>query len=141
VCCGSYSLRVLREVRRLEPRIATSAAREEVRWAVYRSRCRWPVRRVSYDGYQIPEWSGTACIVSQRFVREAHEAGLPVQVWTVDTAADANRLLDLGVHGLITDRPDVVVPLVRGRDGRGAGPTPPLDSGRAIRSGMSANRG
>jgi glycerophosphoryl diester phosphodiesterase len=37
-----------------------------------------------------------------------------VQVWTVDTADEARRLLEWGVDALITDRPDVVVPIVRG---------------------------
>jgi len=36
-----------------------------------------------------------------------------VQVWTVDRESDARRLLDWRVDGLITDRPDVLVPLVR----------------------------
>jgi glycerophosphoryl diester phosphodiesterase len=115
VCFGSFGLRVLREARQLEPRLATSAAREEVRWAFYRSRFRWPVRRVSYDGYQVPEWSGGTRVVSRRFVEDAHAAGLGVQVWTVDAEADADRLLGCSVDALITDRPDVIVPLVRGQ--------------------------
>ena len=47
--------------------------------------------------------------------QDAHAAGLGVQVWTVDTEADAGRLLDWGVDALITDRPDIMVPFVRGR--------------------------
>jgi glycerophosphoryl diester phosphodiesterase len=121
VCLGSYGLRVLREARRLEPRLATSAAREEVRWAFYRSRCRWPVTRVGYDGYQVPEWSGGTEVVTRRFVDDAHAAGLAVQVWTVDAEEDADRLLDKGVDALITDRPDVIVPILRRRSARGAG--------------------
>jgi glycerophosphoryl diester phosphodiesterase len=35
-------------------------------------------------------------------------------VWTVDTEDRACRLLAYGVDGLITDRPDVIVPLVKG---------------------------
>jgi len=50
--------------------------------------------------------------VSPRFVADAHRAGLFVQVWTVDTAADARRLLGWGVDALITDRPDIIVPVV-----------------------------
>jgi glycerophosphoryl diester phosphodiesterase len=118
VCLGSFGLRVLREARRLEARLATSAAREEVRWALYRSWCRWPVRRVSYRGYQVPECSGRTRVISQRFVEDAHAIGLGVQVWTVDTEADARRLLALGVDALITDRPDIIVPFVRGYVGR-----------------------
>jgi glycerophosphoryl diester phosphodiesterase len=114
VCLGSFGLRVLREARRLEPDLATSASREEVRWARYRSRCRWPVKRVAYHGYQVPEWSGRTQVVSRRFVADAHAAGLGVQVWTVDTEADAARLLGWGADALITDRPDIMVPFVGG---------------------------
>jgi glycerophosphoryl diester phosphodiesterase len=115
VCLGSFGRRVLQAARELEPAIATSAARDEVRWALYRSRCRWPVKRVAYQGYQVPECAGGTRVVSPRFVRDAHAAGLGVQVWTVDAEADAGRLLDWGVDGLITDRPDIMVPFVRGR--------------------------
>jgi glycerophosphoryl diester phosphodiesterase len=112
VCFGSFGWRALRAVRSLEPAVATSAAQEEVRWALYRSWCRWPVQRVSYSGYQVPEFAGRTRVVSRRFVEYAHRAGLAVQVWTVDTDAAARRLLDWGVDALITDRPDVVVPVV-----------------------------
>jgi glycerophosphoryl diester phosphodiesterase len=114
VCLGSFGRRALRAVRRFEPAIATSAAREEVRWALYRSWCRWPVSRAAYSCYQVPEWAGRTHVVSPLFVRAAHGARLPVQVWTVDTESDARRLLEWGVDALITDRPDVIVPVVRG---------------------------
>jgi glycerophosphoryl diester phosphodiesterase len=116
VCLGSFGLRVLRAARTIEPAIATSGAREEVRWALYRSWFRWPVSHVAYAGYQIPEMAGRTRVVSRRFVEYAHGAGLGVQVWTVDSAEDARRLLLWGVDALITDRPDVIVPLVRGGD-------------------------
>ena len=38
---------------------------------------------------------------------------LGVQVWTVDTEGDARRLMGWGVDARITDRPDLIVPLVR----------------------------
>jgi glycerophosphoryl diester phosphodiesterase len=115
VCLGSFGWKVLRTVRALEPAIATSAARQEVRWALYRSWCRWPVTRVAYQGYQIPEVSGTTRVVSPRFVQHSHAAGLRVQVWTVDTEEAARRLLAWGVDALITDRPDIIVPLCANR--------------------------
>jgi glycerophosphoryl diester phosphodiesterase len=114
VCFGSSSRRVLRTARALEPAIATSAAREEVRWALYRSWCRWPVRRPPYAGFQVPEWSGGTRVVSRRFVDMAHRANLGVHVWTVDTEGDARRLLEWGVDAIITDRPDVIIPVVQG---------------------------
>jgi glycerophosphoryl diester phosphodiesterase len=113
VCLGGFGRRVLSAARHLEPAVATSAAREEVRLALYRSWCRWPVKTPPYGGYQVPEWSGATRVVSPRFVKDAHAAGLGVQVWTVDTVADAERLLGWGVDALITDRPDLIVPVVR----------------------------
>ena len=120
VCLGSFGLRVLRAARTLEPAIATSAAREEVRWALYRSWIGWPSRGTSYAGFQVPEHAGTTRLVSRRFVEAAHRAGHGVQVWTVDTADDAKRLLGWGVDALITNRPDLIVPVVRrGSEGFG----------------------
>ena len=118
VCVGSFSRRGLRHIRSVAPGLATSAGREEVRWALYRSWCRWPVSQPAYFGYQIPERAEATRVVSPRFVRDAHSAGLGVQVWTVDTEDAARRLLSWGVDGLISDRPDVIVPLVRGQAGR-----------------------
>ena len=112
VCVGSFGRRGLRHIRSVAPGLATSAAREEVRWALYRSWCRWPVSQPAYFGYQIPERAEATRVVSPRFVRDAHSAGLGVQVWTVDSEDAAQRLLSWGVDGLITDRPDVIVPLV-----------------------------
>jgi len=113
VCLGSFGLRVLRTARRLAAHIATSAAREEVRWALYRSWCRLPVRRAAYAGYQVPETSGRTRVVSPRFIADSHRAGLGVQIWTVDDAADARRLLSWGADALISDRPDVVLGVAR----------------------------
>ena len=112
VCLGAFGARVLHAARTVEPSVATSASGSEVRWALYRSWCRWPVSGVPYAGYQIPEWAGRTHVVTRRFVEAAHHAGLGVQVWTVDEPADATRLLGWGVDALITDRPDLMVPLV-----------------------------
>jgi glycerophosphoryl diester phosphodiesterase len=63
----------------------------------------------------VPEIAGSTRVVSQRFVADAHAAGISVQVWTVDTERDARRLMDWGVDGIITDRPDVMVGVVGSR--------------------------
>jgi glycerophosphoryl diester phosphodiesterase len=113
VVLGSFYGRALHAARAYEPRLATGAAREETRWALYRSRVRWPLGRTRYREFQVPERSGSTVIVTPNFITQAHRAGLPVRVWTVDDAADIQRLLEWGVDGIISDRPDVAVPLVR----------------------------
>jgi glycerophosphoryl diester phosphodiesterase len=45
-------------------------------------------------------------VVDEKLVGAAHGAGLQVHVWTVNQTAEMNRFLDMGVDGLITDRPD-----------------------------------
>jgi glycerophosphoryl diester phosphodiesterase len=47
-------------------------------------------------------------IVDKAFVKAAHGHGLPVHVWTIDDEAEMRRLLDLGVDGLMTDRPSLL---------------------------------
>ena len=115
VAIGSFGTRVLRAARGYEPRILTGASQEETRLALYRSWIRWPVRNPPNDAFQVPEQSGSTRVVSRRFVQYAHDAGVAVQVWTVNDAADMRRLLDWGVDGLISDRPDVAVEVVRQR--------------------------
>ena len=112
VALGSFGWRVLRAARRLEPAIPTGASREEVRLALYRSWVRWPLGREAYREFQVPERSGPTRIVSRHFIAHAHRAGIAVKVWTVNEPADMRRLLDWGVDGLISDRPDLAVAAV-----------------------------
>jgi glycerophosphoryl diester phosphodiesterase len=113
VCLGSFSVTALRAARSTAPAIATSGARFEVRVALYRSWCGLSPGRVPYQAFQVPETSGATRVVSPRFVRLAHKAGISVQVWTVDEPEDIRRLLDWGVDGIISDRPDVASEVVK----------------------------
>ena len=81
VCLGSFGRTALRAARAMEPAIATSAAREEVRWALYRSWCRWPVtacrlRRVSGAGAGGPHARGLAAVRRGRPSRRAWRSGV-----------------------------------------------------------------
>jgi glycerophosphoryl diester phosphodiesterase len=113
VCLGSFSGAALRAARAAAPELATSAGRFEVRMALYRSWIRLPAGRTPYQAFQVPETSGSTRVVSPTFIALAHRAGLAVQVWTVDAPDDIRRLLDWGVDGIISDRPDVAVDVVR----------------------------
>ena len=118
IAIGSFSGEALRAARELAPGVRTGAGRDETRWALYRSWVRWPLGRPAYQEFQVPERSGRTTVVTRRFVEHAHRANVAVKVWTVDEEADMHRLLDWGVDGLISDRPDVAVAVVSARASR-----------------------
>jgi glycerophosphoryl diester phosphodiesterase len=57
---------------------------------------------------QVPPDFGGRPLVTERFVAHAHAHGLVVHVWTVNEPAEMHRLLDLGVDGILTDRPSTL---------------------------------
>ena len=113
VCAAGYGARSAAAVRAALPEMAFSACHAEVRVALFRTWAGWPVRRVAYASYQIPEVAGRLRIVSPRFIRYAHASGLKVHAWTVDDEPDMRRLLAWGVDGLVTNRPNVAARIVR----------------------------
>ncbi len=100
--------RALRLRRALGSDVAVSATPVEV--AGWLSRSVLPVTgpRSPRVSYQVPEQIGGRQVVTARTVAAAHRLGRQVHVWTVDDPARMHALLDAGVDGLITDRPDVL---------------------------------
>ena len=58
---------------------------------------------------------GCIRVVTPRFVRVMHAAGVEVHVWTVNEPTAMRRLLDLGVDGIVTDRCDLAVEIIAER--------------------------
>ncbi len=61
-----------------------------------------------YRCVQVPVRHKDVEIVTASFVDAAHARGCHVHVWTIDDPVEMHRLLDLGVDGLMTDRPSVL---------------------------------
>ena len=64
---------------------------------------------------QVPPTFDQLVVVDEPFVAAAHRAGVAVHVWTVDDAEEMDRLIDLGVDGVMTDRPSVLDQVLRTR--------------------------
>jgi glycerophosphoryl diester phosphodiesterase len=64
----------------------------------------------------VPVKEGPVTVVNQAFVERSHRLGLQVHVWTIDDRAEMDRLLDLGVDGLMTDRPLVLREALQSRN-------------------------
>lgn len=113
---GSFSDERLRRFRDLTGgRVATSTGSSVTRSLWKRSWFGTPAPVA--DAIQVPVWYRGLPIVNARTVVGFHRGGFQVHVWTVNRAARMRRLLDAGVDGIITDRPDVLrdVLIERGR--------------------------
>jgi glycerophosphoryl diester phosphodiesterase len=67
-----------------------------------------PVGHFAAGCAQVPTHVRGRVLVDARFVEAAHRRDLQVHVWTIDDPVEMNRLLDLGVDGIMTDRPVVL---------------------------------
>ena len=113
VVIGGFHAETMAAARAAGPELVTSASTPEVRRALYRSYVWVAPRPTGYRLFQVPEWRHGRRVVSRQFVRGATRAGVPVQVWTVNAEDAMRRLLAWGVRGLISDRPDVAVDVVK----------------------------
>lgn len=120
VCVASFSdARRRAVVMRLSRPVATSAgpvalgAFRVAAWLRFGAGVRTALRGI--DCLQVPERYGPLTVVSAATLAAAHDAGRQVHVWTVNDVATMNRLLDLGVDGIVTDRADLLRDVLRER--------------------------
>ncbi len=107
-CVGSFSQRRLRLARRLGgAKLCTGISPFEVAQLQALS-AGLPIRSVSGGCAQVPPNVRGAKVITRRFVDAAHACGLAVFVWTIDDPKEMHALLDMGVDGIMTDRPSVL---------------------------------
>ena len=108
ICLGSFSDARVAAARRLfGPTVCTSLGPRGVaalRLSSYSPRAAGLVR-IQAGCAQVPLQLGGRALVDERFIAAAHARGLQVHVWTVDDADECTAMLDLGVDGIMTDRP------------------------------------
>ena len=63
----------------------------------------------------IPPRQGAIPLATRRFVEFARRKGIGVYVWTIDEPAEMDRLLDIGVDGIMTDEPKVLLDVMTRR--------------------------
>ncbi|MET0696000.1 MAG: glycerophosphodiester phosphodiesterase [Acidimicrobiia bacterium] len=112
---GSFSDRRLQEFRDVSGgRVATSTGATLARsWLVASRVGRGVVGEAS--ALQLPRHSRGLRVIDRKLIESAHAHGLQVHVWTVNNRSEMAELLDLGVDGIITDRPDVLKELLEDR--------------------------
>jgi glycerophosphoryl diester phosphodiesterase len=125
ICLGSHDQRWLARARAIGgPRLCTSMALRDalgLRTRAWLDALPWPLRALPalpVRGHlaQLPRRLGPLTVVDRGLLELAHATGREVHVWTVDDPAEMAELLDLGVDGLLSDRPDLLRALLQERD-------------------------
>jgi glycerophosphoryl diester phosphodiesterase len=114
VIVGSFHDQSIARFRTLAPGVATSAATGEAA-TFYFSMLEGVPSVPPIQAFQVPASYGDVNIVDERFVQTAHDADIAVHVWTINDVEEMGRLLDVGVDGLISDRPTPLTQLLRER--------------------------
>ena len=119
VCVGSFDTARIARFRRIAgPTVATAASAPAVAWTRFVPFISPPADQGV--ALQIPPshtWGEiTFDVIVPSLIRRVHRAGKVVHAWTIDDAPTMHRLLDIGVDGIVSDRPDVLreVCLTRG---------------------------
>lgn len=117
----SFDWRTLQVVQRIAPEIPTVYLTAQQRWldnvaAGKPEGSPWTAGFQHRDHGSIPKlikaaggtiWSVHFADLDATGVKEAQALGLKVLAWTINDAATMGRMIDLGIDGLITDRPDI----------------------------------
>lgn len=117
VCVASFSTARLKAFRKLAPNVLTATTPAEVAWYAFGVGLR---RRPLGTGMvlQVPAavLGGQIRVVRPDVIAAAHAAGRLVHVWTVDDRAEMERLIDMGVDGIITNEIAVLKQVLIERD-------------------------
>ncbi len=105
VCVGSFSDRRIKHFQTLmEGKACTSAGPKGVaRFKASNFGLGKP--DFSFDCLQVPVRQSGITLVDERFVAAAHKQNLQVHVWTIDDPIEMSELIELGVDGIMTDKP------------------------------------
>ncbi len=125
ICVGSFSGKRLARLRSVFGRALCSSMGS---WEVTKLRARGfglPLGSFQANCVQVPIYHHGIKIVDRRFVQKATKLGLPVHVWTVNDTDTMSKLIDLGVRGIMTDRPSELKRLLQARNLWSGGLKPP----------------
>jgi len=120
VCIGGFSDKRLSRLRSLlGEHLCTSAGPRATASFVAGVRVpgwRGPGASAEFRCLQIPVRQAGVELVTPAVITAAHSHDMAVHVWTIDEPEEMHRLLDLGVDGIMTDKPSVLREVLRDRN-------------------------
>ncbi|MGD2040107.1 MAG: glycerophosphodiester phosphodiesterase [Anaerolineae bacterium] len=113
VLIASFHQKAIEEFRQACPEVATAAGQNEVIALFALSKVFVEsAYSPAAQALQVPEYRSGLHVITPRFVEAAHRRKLQVHAWTINEVGDMQRMLDLGVDGIITDYPDQLLELL-----------------------------
>ena len=115
---ASFHYRQLHRLRRMAPSLVTSFSSPEARTLIGLHKAGLLKHIFPFKGLtlQVPEIHGNVRIVTTDLIKLLHEKGISIQVWTINAEPDMQRLLDMGVDGILTDDPRLLQKVLRERE-------------------------
>lgn len=112
VIVASFNDLAIRAFRAASPETPTSAATMETADFWRAVHAHEQPAALDVVAFQVPERQGDLLVVDDLFVEAAHQAGIAVHVWTINDADAMERLIELEVDGIISDRPTLLTELL-----------------------------
>jgi glycerophosphoryl diester phosphodiesterase len=106
IIVGSFHHQQIKRIRTLLPNVATAASPKEVKNYLYRHKLflNWLIQP-KFKALQVPIIHGDTQIITPAFIKESHEKNIAVHVWTINDRVTMEWLINLGVDGIFTDDP------------------------------------
>lgn len=113
VIIPSFHDDVMQRFRDACPQVATAASRGEVIEFVVKSyTLLFGTIDPQYHALQVPEKEYGIPIVNRFTVWTASRRNLQTQIWTINDPLEMQRFIDMGVHGIMTDRTNLLIDLL-----------------------------
>lgn len=108
VLLTSFSARTLRQVRELGYHGPLGMSRRDAALFLLGPRIPSLMPRAGAQRLQIPTQYGRLNLATRSYIEKAHGAGLKIDYWVVNNPLEAERLLDMGADGIVTDDPEAI---------------------------------
>lgn len=117
VVVASFHTENLKQMRKISNRVVTSYGHSEVLHRVVMDKFntfRFFSRFIAmHPVIQVPVSQGSTTIVTKRFIKILHKRGVKIQVWTINSADEMRMLLKMGVDGIMTDDPRLLLSVIK----------------------------
>ena len=108
ICLASFSSTRLERIRKIAgPEACTSSGQMEI----FKMMCKsvgLPAKNTPGHCAQVPVSQWGVPVITKKFIKTAKDLNKLVHVWTIDDQETMNELIDLGVDGLMTDKPSIL---------------------------------